>query len=89
MINPDDIKASYILGQADALMLRELALRACWNSVDKRLPSDATQCVVKTIFDGVYAIQYWDSNSGTWLGDDYSYDADEVTHWMPLPEPPA
>lgn len=56
-----------------------------WIPVCEIPPNHTVQCVVKTIFDNVYAIQVWDSCNKTWIGDDYSYDADEVTHYLPLP----
>lgn len=53
-----------------------------WISVTERLPKKPTKCLVYTKrgeYDG-YEITYY--NEGFYL--QYS----DVTHWMPLPEPP-
>ncbi|MFV7587816.1 DUF551 domain-containing protein [Enterobacter quasiroggenkampii] len=34
-----------------------------------------------------YYVQCWSEGQG-WLGDDISIPECDVTHWMPLPEPP-
>ncbi|EFO8707828.1 DUF551 domain-containing protein [Salmonella enterica] len=48
-------------------------------------PKDSNWCVVVTEY-GFY-VQCWDDIQG-WLGDEVSIPNCDVTHWMPLPEPP-
>lgn len=31
---------------------------------------------------------WWDEDDGTWNGDDYQYDKDEISHWMEHPSEP-
>lgn len=58
-----------------------------WIPVSDKSPDDAELYLVKTIFDDShYALQLWDEDNKTWLGDDYSYSLDEVTHYMPIPK---
>ena len=60
-----------------------------WISVDDRLPEhgDVVLCFMKF---GEQRILQWDNVSSLWLG--YGHGDDwqkaDVTHWMPLPEPP-
>ena len=87
-------KDCVILQAADAI---EELMRRCeqfqymplpaWVPVTKRLPEPDTNVLVKSgSFVSVWSLRegdvYWE--------DEYSYfhDMCEVTHWMPLPEPP-
>lgn len=66
-----------------------------WISVKDRLPEDdlpktAKQVKVLTAIKGKsgYAVRSqlrWKNYYGDWV---WRYSAGEVTHWMPLPEPP-
>lgn len=56
-----------------------------WISCSERMPDDAQWCVVNTEYR--YYVQCWSEGQG-WLGDDISIPECDVTHWMPLPEPP-
>lgn len=56
-----------------------------WISCSERMPDDAQWCVVNTEYG--YYVQCWSEGQG-WLGDDISIPECDVTHWMPLPEPP-
>ncbi len=53
-----------------------------WINVDDRLPDDDDSCLV---WNGnhIFVAIYW--GDGEWMFDSY---ACEITHWMPLPEPP-
>ncbi|EQS04794.1 ead/Ea22-like family protein [Escherichia coli] len=56
-----------------------------WISCSERMPDDAQWCIVNTEYR--YYVQCWSEGQG-WLGDDISIPECDVTHWMPLPEPP-
>ncbi|EON1279696.1 DUF551 domain-containing protein, partial [Escherichia coli] len=56
-----------------------------WISCSELMPNDAQWCVVNTEYG--YYVQCWSEGQG-WLGDDISIPECDVTHWMPLPEPP-
>ena len=62
-----------------------------WVSVEERLPNDK-QIVLFHQKDGfIYCAEYFEGNkilSSAWFIDNDSWDAEEVTHWMPLPAPP-
>ena len=66
----------------------ELARR--WIPVSERLPEDGTWCWVDWDGPGKPFPAMRDSRSaGGWTNTDCWEDFDrEVTHWMPLPEPP-
>lgn len=55
-----------------------------WIPISERLPEVNQQVL---IFDDCFNVR-----CGDWLGDkfedEYGYHATDVTHWMPLPEPP-
>lgn len=62
-----------------------------WVSVEERLPKNG-QIVLFHQKDGfIYCAEYFAGNalmSPGWFIDNDSWDAKEVTHWMPLPAPP-
>ena len=62
-----------------------------WVSVEERLPNDK-QIVLFHQKDGfIYCAEYFEGNkilSSAWFIDNDSWEAEEVTHWMPLPAPP-
>lgn len=61
-----------------------------WISVNERLPKPFISVLVQmpleepcpTVREGFL------TNNGTWYAGMYTREADEVTHWMPMPEPP-
>ena len=61
-----------------------------WISVKDRLPKPVVSVLVympgerplPTVHEGFLAIE------GVWYANHFDRDPDEVTHWMPLPEPP-
>ncbi|GAA0491516.1 DUF551 domain-containing protein [Tatumella punctata] len=89
MLNPDDIKSGYTLGHADALMLRELVEKTKLIPVSDRLPEDSSTMVLALEADGSAWIAYYDKFRERWDDGDFHDDITGVTHWMPLPEPPA
>ena len=60
-----------------------------WIPVTERLPKDEQEVLVYTIHHCYYT---WVCHNKVeyWWEDEYGYccDFDDVTHWMPLPEPP-
>lgn len=69
-----------------------------WISVAERLPEKGKGSEVKMLFWDEYNIHFgyfwtygdepkWTSISDPYYGGEYR-DVDNVTHWMPLPEPP-
>lgn len=62
-----------------------------WISVEEKLPENG-QVVLFYQKDGfIYCAEYFSGNalmSPGWFIDNDSWDAKEVTHWMPLPAPP-
>lgn len=62
-----------------------------WISVKDRLPEPFVTVLVhmpqETPLPTVHA--GYISKDGVWVGGMFKREADEVTHWMPLPEPPA
>lgn len=57
-----------------------------WISVKERLPQDEESVLVWGC--GFIEIGWYDASDKCWCTDDFDYDDDQVTHWMPLPEPP-
>ena len=73
----------------------DVAPRAEWISVEERLPESNDRCIV-WYFDYIWRIRFASYNSGTkrWYvvcgGEikDTKRDGVNVTHWMPMPQPP-
>lgn len=64
-----------------------------WISVKDRLPDGPRFVLVYVRHPAVSTFSAWSCiMTDTWLGDKWAENADseahEVTHWMPLPEPP-
>ena len=63
-----------------------------WISVKERLPEDE-DCVLFVSKNEIYIciwFNHWDSVSGNMAGCyDKQVKISDITHWMPLPEPPA
>jgi hypothetical protein len=58
-----------------------------WISVDDRLPeNDAKVLVCDTREDYVSSWVYF--GDGLWFGEEVVWTTKDITHWMPLPEPP-
>ena len=57
-----------------------------WIPCSERLPKDGELVLIAHVSGAVYIAdrdgKYWEEDSGEW------YDGENVTHWMPLPEPP-
>ena len=58
-----------------------------WISVGERLPERNTEVLVcDTKEDYVSVWEY--IGDGLWLGNEIIWATEDITHWMPLPEPP-
>ena len=58
-----------------------------WIPVSERLPNlyeTVIVCDVREQYVGAW--MYY--GNGDWLHDDKLFDTEDITHWMPLPEPP-
>lgn len=88
-VNPDLVQ--YKLVQAIIADMPTLTPPNEWISVDERLPENG-QIVLFHQKDGfIYCAEYFAGNalmSPGWFIDNDSWDAKDVTHWMPLPAPP-
>ena len=58
-----------------------------WISVDDRLPEDGDIVLCYMEF-GEQRIARWDESENCWAGQLIDYHKEQVTHWMPLPQPP-
>lgn len=56
-----------------------------WISVKDRLPLCGDRVIVT---DGVFVCEAFLSISGKWVRNGIGWIASEITHWMPMPEPP-
>lgn len=60
-----------------------------WIKCSERMPDDFVDVLVS---DGAYVEVMWFDSDGYWDGwvepQAVTVDSEEVTHWMPLPDPP-
>lgn len=59
-----------------------------WISVEERLPKNQQRVIYYFELTGAHVGAYYDSVDGPLFVGDKGYLTDDVTHWMPLPEPP-
>lgn len=60
-----------------------------WISIQENLPKTNDSFLV--VYRGQILIRMWNPDEVCWDdedGDDYWKDVNDVSHWMPLPEPP-
>ena len=62
-------------------------VRDMWIPVTERLPEDEKK-VLCILDDGFFCILEWASWDWLWSDGHNVYAEKDVTHWMPLPEPP-
>jgi len=55
-----------------------------WTSVNEKLPENSDDVLVYVPNDGCFRAWY---DNGAWLCHE-NHNSDEITHWMPMPEPP-
>lgn len=58
-----------------------------WISVTERLPKSFEDVLVCDATGGFRDVCYLEGGK-SWVAHAYRYELDDVTHWMPLPEPP-
>ena len=58
-----------------------------WISVKDRLPEEGDIVLCYMEF-GEQRIAQWDESENCWAGQLIDYHKEQVTHWMPLPQPP-
>lgn len=56
-----------------------------WMSVNKGLPEERVPVLIFTIYGEIFSAKLL---AGVWVGLFRDFREDEVTHWMPLPNPP-
>ena len=71
--------------EATDMAIAALREQPRWISVAERLPEQRNDYLAATKDGGVYEADFIPSKKQWWIGDDERLD---VTHWMPLPEPP-
>ena len=62
-----------------------------WVRVEERLPNDKQIVLFHQKDEFIYCAEYFEGNkilSSAWFIDNDSWEAEEVTHWMPMPAPP-
>lgn len=84
----------------DDAFTEDVAPRAEWISVEERLPEPNEECLVsarvgdRVVIDLGEIVRYYDGRTNkygyTWMitNDWDEGEGCEITHWMPLPEPP-
>ena len=65
----------------------ELLKARSWISVKERLPEDG-QVVLGFLCDNGYQVLTFSVAKNRWWGNEVWYWFEEISHWMPLPEPP-
>jgi hypothetical protein len=75
--------------------IKELEQAQAWIPVDERLPDDTSATSPVLVFGryvnkNIYPWAYWTAYliDGEWHNDVDHFCIEEVTHWMPLPQPP-
>ena len=81
LVDPIEAVADYLLD--NGVTVQE------WISVDDRLPEKGEEVLVFDTRENWTGFA-WLRPDETWtaLGFDFPFDLGEVTHWMPLPQPP-
>jgi hypothetical protein len=101
-MNPDDLPGAPPSGSGSALQppaAASASIPSAWISVEDRMPEPDTGEVLVWLTGGRCAFDEWHMYHEDPLGLSTTYtmemglmwrdyDFDEVTHWMPLPEPP-
>ena len=81
-----DNEHRHFLAMIDAAPTADVSPDTKWISVKERLP-EVEANVLAYIGYGCIVV-CWLTYDGYWQGPARIFDKDEVTHWMPLPEPP-
>lgn len=75
-----------IADNADYLIANGVTVQE-WISVKDRLPEHEVDVLCYTIYQEIEILQF-DESVKWWTGSEYDYEKEQVTHWMPLPQPP-
>lgn len=79
----------------DALELSSFALREQlerqrgWIPVSERLPEDEDFVIVNSKHYGVTTLGLYNKKEKRWEDGEQYFDEGDISHWMPLPEPPS
>lgn len=86
---PRDIHVERLLRLAayeDTGLTPEEATVSRWIPVTERLPED--DATVLTYKNGIVEVQKYEKRRNGWICKGWFWSLSNVTHWMPLPEPP-
>lgn len=81
-----DNEHRHFLAMIDAAPTADVSPDTKWISVKERLP-EVEADILAYIGEGSFVV-CWMTHDGYWQCPAYLMDKDDVTHWMPLPEPP-
>lgn len=59
-----------------------------WISVEERLPNHYEEVLVVSKLKNIVYFAWYDADISMFMGNGHMWTTREVTHWMPLPEPP-
>lgn len=59
-----------------------------WISVNDRLPNNYEEVLVASKLGNIVYFAWYDADISMFMGHSHMWTTREVTHWMPLPEPP-
>lgn len=59
-----------------------------WISVEERLPNHYEEVLVVSKLKNIVYFAWYDADISMFMGHGHMWTTREVTHWMPLPEPP-
>ena len=68
--------------------IAELEAAQRWIPVSERLPKENAPVLVLTVLGGMFVDFIHGKSVVTGNPDFYELDIEDVTHWMPIPEPP-
>ena len=98
-LNPDAALCPFCeqwCGEEDAERLRkwdvennQMRKRSEWISVAERLPEEGVTVLVYSVGSyEFFTAEYCPSTFNCWISSFYRFNSEDITHWMPLPEPP-
>ena len=59
-----------------------------WISVEEELPKVQDWYLCYNDVEDGSEVLHWEGDGNVWMDNDWHYKSKEITHWMPLPQPP-
>lgn len=59
-----------------------------WISVEDELPKEQDWYLCYNDVEDGSEVLHWEGDGNVWMDNDWHYKSKEITHWMPLPQPP-